>query len=160
MRFKLIFVFLILGSCSNPSKKGNDVVGRILTPESFSKLKNEYVSLNDSDGYIVTFINGDCAYCIDRIPSYEYMVEEFNTVGLNFIAFIYSENNFYSLDTCMLRKKHGTIPIVYDEYNFFQIKNKLPAYAKEYSIYVNMDREIVDIGKPNKILNRYTNKWW
>ncbi len=157
-KLTIILALLFLGYCSIPSKKEDKNIKRkLLTLESYSRLKNEYVNSVNSNGYIVTFINGDCSYCTNRIPHYEHMMKKFRDVGLNSIILVYSENNFYLTDTCELRKKHESLHILFDSYNIFQIENKLPNYTKEYSIYVNNDRDIIDIGSPDEILNKYTN---
>lgn len=160
MKISIKYIPIILGifiefGCFNSSENGKKNKQLSITMDSFLMIEEKCEPLHNSKGYIITFINGDCSYCTNRIPTFKGINKQFGKADLNFTLLIYSENSFSVLDTVLLQKKYETIPMVFDKYNIFQIKNKLPAYAEEYSIYVNTDLEVIDIGKPNEIFNQY-----
>lgn len=151
MRVFLIFLITIC-SCNNSSKN----TYKKLTRESlFMFTQGKEWNFKER---IITVINGDCSHCTDRIPYFSNMIECLKNTNYDFIILVYSENNLYLVDTCALRNANPTIPIIFDKYNIFQIKNNLPRYAYEYSIFINQDLEIIDIGKPNEIFKKYVIK--
>jgi len=153
----LLFALLILFDfgCNSTDTKKELKTPKYISEETLSLLSNAFVDSDYSNGLVITFINGDCSYCTNRIPEHISFAEKTKMQDLNFILLIYSENNFYLKDTSSLRNLYKYLPLVFDPHNLFQIKNKLPQKPEEYSIYIDEHRTITGIGTPSDIYNKY-----
>jgi|GEM_PF-6958802 len=154
----LWFILLVLYGigCNRTDAKKEIKMSKPISEETLSLLNNAFVDGDYSNGLVITFINGDCSYCTNKIPEHITFAEKTKMSELNFILLIYSENNFYLKDTNTLRDSYNYLPLVFDPHNLFQIKNKLPKKTVEYSIYVNEYGNIVKMGTPTEIYKEYT----
>lgn len=152
----LLLLLTLCFGCHYSNIQKDNTKKHHINNETLYILNNNFVDSDFSNGLIITFINGDCSYCTNRIHEHRYFTENVKSTALNYIILIYSENNFYRKDTTTLRSTYSNYPIVFDSYNLFQIKNKLPKHTEEYSIYIDNKGNVMDIGNPNILYTKYS----
>ncbi len=148
----LVMLFFSCNLCDSTKEKG---CAKSISEETFSVINNAYVDCDYSNGLVITFVNGDCSYCTNRIPEHRFFAEKAKLQDWNFMILIYSENNFCLKDTSSLRKSYDDLPLVFDAHNLFQIKNKLPQKPEEYSIYINENGIVEKIGTPADLYKEF-----